>query len=353
MLLALLACTGTKDSNSSPDTGTIDPVSYLTAPGPWNVGYTTETVTYNAPDGTRSLRLAIWYPTAQESGDKPGYLFLDPAMPVIDGASTVDESFPLVVFSHGHQGFAENSAFLMQHLASHGLVVAAPDHTGNTTSDGSDRTTEIYYQRPLDISAVLDYFESETGKLAGLTKGPVVALGHSFGGYTIFALAGGQYSSAMLDFCETDTSDPFCSTMDADKRARFEAGFLEPRIAAFMPMAAGDFDKFEAEGLGVITAPVLHMTATEDQGPGSEADDIWNALSKPGSERVILDGAGHQSFTDFADLLEQVTLDAQDGFDIVNGYGLAFVESAQGKDWASVLSGELSLSASAEVVVGM
>ena len=34
----------------------------------------------------------------------------------------------------------------MSFMASHGYVVAAPDHTGNTTFDGSSRDTSIYYQ---------------------------------------------------------------------------------------------------------------------------------------------------------------------------------------------------------------
>ncbi len=45
--------------------------------------------------------------------------------------------FPLVIYSHGNGGLRYVSAFLTEHLASHGFVVMAPDHTGNTASTSS------------------------------------------------------------------------------------------------------------------------------------------------------------------------------------------------------------------------
>src|SRR5262249_56282777 len=44
-------------------------------------------------------------------------------------------SYPLVMFSHGFGGHRRQSTFLCTHLASHGYVVAACDHTGNTLFD--------------------------------------------------------------------------------------------------------------------------------------------------------------------------------------------------------------------------
>src|SRR5439155_87759 len=40
--------------------------------------------------------------------------------------------FPLVLFSHGNGGIRFQSLFLCAHLASHGYVVASPDHRGDT-----------------------------------------------------------------------------------------------------------------------------------------------------------------------------------------------------------------------------
>ena len=44
------------------------------------------------------------------------------------------ERRPLILFSHASYGHRRQSSFLCAHLASHGYVVAAADHTGNTVA---------------------------------------------------------------------------------------------------------------------------------------------------------------------------------------------------------------------------
>ncbi len=334
MMIALIAsgCTAGKES-AADSAAPADLAAELTAPGPFAVGVRTGSIVYDAPDGPRTLRLVTWYPADAPGSAAPAYhrqdLSVDAAGGVTVDAAIASGAFPVAVYSHGHQGYAEVSSFLAEHLASHGWIVLAPDHTGNTTADGSSRTTEIYYQRPLDISAVIDSVTVDVGAdplLSGhVADGEILGVGHSFGGYTMLALAGGRYDPAVMDACAPDTGS-FCETMTAERRALFDAGFLEPRIGAFVAMAPGDFDLFGAAGIQAIGAPMLHMTATLDQPEGSEADQLWTALQGDGGgddRRMILADAGHQSFTDFADQLEQVPLAAADGFLPIKGYALA------------------------------
>lgn len=338
------------DAPSKTPVPSVDLVQSLTEPGPYAVGYTQDEVVWDDPlSGERTLRLALWYPTEATTGDTVNYAGFVPAEGVLGGAPPADQAMPVVVFSHGHQGFAENSGFLMEHLASHGYLVAAPDHTDNTSFDGSERRTAIYYQRPLDISAVLDHLEAlpVSHPLAGRpADGPILAIGHSFGGYTLLALAGAVYDAAVLDDCPNNLDDGLCSDLNADSRALFDAGFREPRIGAFVNMAAGDFGRFGADGIAAIEAPVLMMTATLDQPAGSEADQLWAALSDGDDLGVVLEGGGHQSFTDFADILEDVDLDAEAGFLVVDGYVAAWARQLHGDPAvAPVLSGERLISA--------
>ena len=58
----------------------------------------------------------------------------------------------IAVLSHGHQ--SSRTARLPQPPPRQPWLVIAPDHTNNTWNDGDNRTTEIYAQRPLDVSAV-------------------------------------------------------------------------------------------------------------------------------------------------------------------------------------------------------
>ena len=104
------------DSSTAP----LDIAAAVTGPGPFGVGYHEDSVAYDAPDGPRALRLAVWYPTEATDGAATNYDGFFPATDVYSDATIAGGPFPVAVFSHGHQGYAENSGFLMEHLASHG-----------------------------------------------------------------------------------------------------------------------------------------------------------------------------------------------------------------------------------------
>jgi predicted dienelactone hydrolase len=275
-------------------------------------------------------------------------------------ASPAPGPLPVALFSHGHQGYAENSSFLMEHLASHGWLVLAPDHTGNTTFDPPDRSTEIYFQRPADLSAVLDHMAGleASDPLAGLQGEPIVALGHSFGGYTVFALAGAAFDvEALSAACAAGTGpSPFCSTWSPDLASLFEAGFYDPRVSAFLPAAAGDSNLFGGgQGAAEVQGPVLMMTGDLDSSTPTDGEAWWAALSGGEHRRLQISGAGHQSFTDYAGLLGDAGLegliDEQRGWDIVNAYTLAWLRLAAGDtSVAPVLDGELTLDQAAQIL---
>lgn len=320
-MLLLWACTPSTPKESG--TLGVDLPSELTAPGPYPVGFREGSQSWAAPDGERSLRLVTWYPASDTAGTEPVYHRQDLSVSVGSDIPIAGGSFPVAVYSHGHMGYAEVSSFLAEHLASHGWIVLAPDHTGNTIADGSERSTEIYYERPLDISAVLDGLSSDTFLEGHVAEGPVLGLGHSFGGYTMLALAGARYDPAMMEAC-TPEGGSFCSRMTPERQALFGGGFREDRIGAFIAMAPGDFVLFGSAGLQEVVVPVLHMTATLDQPEGSEGDQIWEGLRDGDDRRMILLEGGHQSFSDFADQLEQVPLSALDGFRPIKAYTLAW-----------------------------
>jgi dienelactone hydrolase len=167
----------------------------------------------------RRLVVEVWYPAAPDYRDRD----VDPetcdryellagfprvAQDAVRNAAPAGGAFPLVVFSHGYGGHRRQSTFLCTHLASHGYVVAAADHTGNTIRDVLEQTLavragrpipdlvdalrEFARQRPADASWLIDrVLDGAAGGVAGRVDRERIGMaGHSFGGWTTLATTG-------------------------------------------------------------------------------------------------------------------------------------------------------------------
>jgi dienelactone hydrolase len=168
--------------------------------GPHAVGVL-ETRIPSPGEPDRLLPTEIWYPAKANSSipeDAP-HPFGIPHR-AATGRPAIDAPCPLLVFSHGNSGMRHQSTFLMTHLASWGIVVAAPDHVGNTFSemltlpdDEARRETHrrIRRLRPHDLHAVLRALCDEAhleDRLPTLDVEQIGAFGHSFGGWTAFKM---------------------------------------------------------------------------------------------------------------------------------------------------------------------
>ncbi len=151
-------------------------------------------------DADRMLPVDVWYP-ASPSDDETMHTPADHPLKAPHrarmGLAPADGCFPLVLFSHGNSGFRRQSTFLTTHLASWGIVVAAPDHVGNTFSDSLEirseeqrksRHFEARQNRPRDMLAVADAMLASRGSCPALDFKAIGALGHSYGGWTSLKL---------------------------------------------------------------------------------------------------------------------------------------------------------------------
>lgn len=275
----------TASTTAAPMTTTTTTVADLAAaveePGDFAVGVRSAEVTGSRG---RVLPVQIWYPVDpdDDGGAKPAtYPFPGLEVPSAMGladAPIASGPFPLVVYSHGDGGLRYVSAFLTEHLASHGFIVVAPGHTGNTAVDSFAGTSEdqaqVALDRPQDmsdtISAALAGDAGFEDTAAETNPEAISVIGHSFGGYTALAVAGG-----------VGDEPP------------------DQRVDAVVGLAAA------TSGLGddVLTSievPTLLLWATDDETVELEANAPRPDELIPGRPYVRADiaGAQHQSFTD-------------------------------------------------------
>ncbi|NNL64981.1 MAG: hypothetical protein HKP30_01935 [Myxococcales bacterium] len=279
------------------------------ARGPHPVGV----VTLSSKDALREreLPLEIWYPAHPDQRGRD----LDPAsqakvqpMPAaaplgqaaVRDVPSAPGPHPVVAFSHGFAGHRCQSTFLCTHLASHGYVVVAPDHVGNTTVDVmtqamqmlqeqgkipgpeelSHRIQEIADLRPGDLGHALDRVLSGSVALLGEVDASRVAVtGHSFGGWTTLMTTG-----------------------------------LDRRIRAAVPLApaGGETDlpsnPFESDRLLAWDrdVPTLYLVADRDSVLPLRGMHQLYADTRGPRRMVILEDADHQHFCDNAEQVHEL-----------------------------------------------
>lgn len=262
------------------------------APGPFTVGY----MAFDATDAARrdrTLPVSVWYPV--DPGDEQGHphasypLFasigLESAAAWEEPPVTERSGLSLIVFSHGSGGINTQSAPLMESLASHGFVVAAPEHIGNCQSSSDDDFDTAAAQRVPDVKFIVDHMLQRSETLGdpfyARLDGRVGVVGHSFGGMTALGVKAG-WAGAQPD----------------------------PRVGAIIPISAvvvkelrqevrtGPNADFSAEQLARVEVPVLLVGGTEDTDVPVQNNGIaFNRLVRaPVVYRLDIVGANHTHF---------------------------------------------------------
>lgn len=184
------------------------------ARGPHPVGVQTR-VLLDVSRANRQVEVELWYPAATAHAGQDVSPQLQDRYSLYGAANLVQAavrdalpatgSFPLVVFSHGMAGHRRQSTFVCTHLASHGYVVASPDHGGNSLADlmalalrirekqvpaDIEAMIEGYvHDRPQDVALILDARDDGRLALPSIASTPAAVAGHSFGGFTALVVA--------------------------------------------------------------------------------------------------------------------------------------------------------------------
>lgn len=248
-----------------------------------------------------------------------------------DAAPAAGGPWPLLVLSHGSGSQKEAHAFVAEYLASHGFVVAVPDHTGNVgfaQSSPADRAMSV--TRAWDVQFVIDRALADGapgGALAGLVDAARVGVaGHSWGGHTAAAVAGIAYSwDRIAADCAAglEPDDWYCPLLD--HRAELEERLPDPRVGAVVTWAHDCGHQVAAPdcaGAAAVTVPWLQLVGDADPLASAEDDgqDCFDRAAGPAC-LVVLPGAGHLGYTALGD---EGTFGAERMFDLVRWYAAAF-----------------------------
>ncbi|MBN3081632.1 alpha/beta fold hydrolase [Pectobacterium polaris] len=256
----------------------------------------------------RPLDVAVFYPASSPSQTTTiGENMAFPGIVVSKNAEPESGEHPLIVVSHGYGGSWFNQLWLVQALVKQGYIVAAPNHPGTTTKDMRPENAQALWQRPHDISRVITALLATPEKAGQVDAKRIAAVGHSLGGWTVLALAGGRFNTEQFEKdCLTHVGLASCKAYEkmqvaksAESRALLDKSLADPRISAVVSLDMGLARGFTAESLAAINIPVLIMAAgyPNDELPAKlESHDLAQKLSPAHSAYKEIADATHFSF---------------------------------------------------------
>lgn len=282
------------------DDAAVDGLAFdVTEPGEFAIGYRATELSYTLPgrSSPRTIPIRVWYPVSRSVAERMNdaeralYFYRESDVAIVDAPPAdpaFDGGFPVVVHSHGHAGYPEQSYPIFEWLAANGFVVIAPGHVGDMTADVAAGSYHEYFasraERIYDVQEALDYLE-ELGAgdpLAGLVNTErAIITGHSRGTHTVWASLGATITAAALDAeCASGEFDAAGGCTAAD-RALYESGTLhDPRFVAGIPMAgSGDMSWFGGTaGMNAVSAAIFQMTGSANP---VGADTIFAQVTNP------------------------------------------------------------------------
>lgn len=234
----------------------------------------------------RSLTLEVWYPAASSAQKatyvnetRSGQVFEVQAdasrdTPIADA----DTDFPVIVISHGYTGYRTLMFYLGEHLASHGYVVAAIDHTDSTNKDVNFAENpysgfpSTLLNRSRDQVLTLNSISENTFFKESVDASKAGVIGYSMGGYGAVSTVGGCYAfKDQTAATFTGTQDPKAAALIkealntcAGGKASSEEALPAWKAALALAPWGGQHQLFDVQSLNNIKVPVLYVAGDND-----------------------------------------------------------------------------------------
>ena len=234
----------------------------------------------------RSLTLEVWYPAASSAQKttyinetRSGQVFEVQADASRDAPiANADTDFPVIVISHGYTGYRTLMFYLGEHLASHGYVVAAIDHTDSTNKDVNFAENpysgfpSTLLNRSRDQVFTLNSISENTFFKESVDASKAGIIGYSMGGYGAVSTVGGCYAfNDQTAATFTGTQDPKAVALIkealntcAGGKASSEEALPAWKAALALAPWGGQHQLFDVQSLNNIKVPVLYVAGDND-----------------------------------------------------------------------------------------
>jgi len=289
LLLTIVSCVGTALAGEPPSRYGVD-APELAHLGEQAVGVRTlhlvdrgqiDVLAFNAAKGSapvadRALTVDLWYPAHPRPG-APRVVYAaklpsePPAAPAsfsVPGIAVRDAvpsgtGLPLVIVSHGYSNDPAAMTWLTENLASKGYVVAAIRHDDPPITDRT-RFPQPLMRRPLDIAFVARTLQSTLAADHLVDPARIALVGYSMGGYGVLTAAGATLDpqGGAVKLVPGGLMLPFArggALLDAVAVKGLRA------VVAISPAGGGTLASWGAEGVRMITAPLLLIAGDNDR----------------------------------------------------------------------------------------
>lgn len=257
-------------------------------------------------DTERPLNTSIWFPaqsglSVERIAENPAFYGTD----VVPSGQPLAGKFPLVVISHGYRGNWRNQNWLATTLAQNGYVVVSIDHPGTTTFNQSAELAAQWWERPGDLSRLLDWLLTSAEWAEIIDESDITAIGHSLGGWTVMALAGAQFDrSQMLQECTGEASPLVCGLasglgLEVPQEGEPLGSLKDDRINRVVSMDLGLARGFARQSLRDLTTPTLILAAGIDTAGLPQADEsgfLARYIPRVNHDYIVYPDATHFSF---------------------------------------------------------
>ncbi len=303
----------------------------------------------------RPVPVAIWYPAIDKGEGLFDYNKLTKGSAYVNATPDRTKApYPLIVFSHGMGGCGYQSVFYVENLARAGFVVSAMDHkdAGMCVMKGKpkvsvgkvllaflkgggnlsktvillfkDQVRDIdFTYRPRELKWLIDRL-LELNQTDPMLKGlidpeKIGASGHSLGGFTTLAIAGGEfdcespekYNSKLCERVKEALSHRENLSPEEMALARVpevvccleqykgkKISFKDPRVKAILPLGPAVF--FPEGAFQEVSIPVMIITGTgKFEVPFEPIQRVYNELQGP-KYVLRLKKVDHMTITDMA-----------------------------------------------------